>query len=78
MEATKQTNNVNPGGKRKREVEAALTIDAKSVSELAGISLPTLYRLISRGEAPAGFHLGRCHKWLRDDVLQWLKGQSQN
>ncbi|MFO0814520.1 MAG: helix-turn-helix domain-containing protein [Gemmatales bacterium] len=60
-------------GRRKRQAETAMTISVKSVCELAGISVPTLYRLISQGEAPKGFHLGRSHKWLKDDVVSWLK-----
>jgi len=46
-----------------------------SVMDMTGLSRPTIYKLIARGEFPKPIHpLGHCRvaAWLESEVRQWI------
>lgn len=51
-------------------------LDAKSAGTLLGVSVSTVYDLDSRGLMPEAVTLGdgRCRRWLRSELLAWLRG----
>ncbi|TJY38201.1 helix-turn-helix transcriptional regulator [Pontimicrobium aquaticum] len=51
-------------------------IDIKAVSELTGLSVPTLYGYCHRREIP--FHkIGNRSKFFRNEILAWIKSKKQ-
>ena len=49
-----------------------LGLTAERAAELVGISRAHWYALRSADRVPAPIHLGRCVRWLRDEVIEWL------
>jgi prophage regulatory protein len=48
------------------------------LTRVLGISRPTVYRLIQKGEFPAPVKQGRTSSWRRSDVLEYLTGLDNN
>jgi predicted DNA-binding transcriptional regulator AlpA len=47
-----------------------------TLRELAGIlrrSLPSMHRDDAVGRIPSGFRLGRSRRWLRSEILDWMR-----
>jgi excisionase family DNA binding protein len=49
-------------------------LSPKELKEILGISLPTVYRLIETRTLPV-FKVGKSLRFLRDDVLEYLRSQ---
>lgn len=62
-------------------IEAAMLPDAhlriRTVSQITGLSVATLYRLLAKGEFVAPIRRGqRCTRFRAGDVRAWLEAQS--
>jgi prophage regulatory protein len=50
------------------------SLTVAQVAERLGISEATLFRMLSRGEAPPSYRIGgRRRYWRESDVLDWLE-----
>ena len=50
------------------------TLDAEALARILMIDKATLYRHLSSGRiGPLGFRIGRCRRWLEDEIRQWLE-----
>ena len=49
-------------------------LTAVEVGQLARISRATLYRLVGLGKFPAPLKIGKCARWRRSQVLEWIAG----
>ena len=47
-------------------------MNVKDVMQTLGVSRPTLYRLIRKGQFLMPFKIGRRTKWFSADVYEWL------
>lgn len=45
---------------------------APAVARQVGLSLPTIYRLISADEFPRPIHIGRASRWVGAEVDRWI------
>lgn len=52
-------------------------IDRKELAGMLGISVRHLARLVRDGEVPAPRRLGRCVRFLLDDIERWLAETAQ-
>jgi excisionase family DNA binding protein len=52
------------------EVPALLRVE--EVATLLGVSVRTVWRLVSRGELARPVAMGRCRRWFRSDVDDFL------
>lgn len=52
------------------------SLTVAQVAERLGISEATLFRMLSRGEAPPSYRIGgRRRYWRERDVLEWLENE---
>jgi len=49
-----------------------LLLSANQVAELLGVSVRTLWRLLSAGKLPAPVRLGGSVRWRNADIRQWI------
>ena len=48
-------------------------LNARQVTEMTGISLATLYRLVAKGQFPKGITLGvKSRRWRRSQVWEYV------
>ncbi len=53
--------------------ELAKMLSVKQVSEIVGLSVPTIYRMVNDGRFPPGHLIAeRSRRWRSDDVAEWL------
>ncbi|MGF7538630.1 AlpA family transcriptional regulator [Providencia rettgeri] len=50
-------------------------VDMKFITRLTGLTDKWFYKLIQDGEFPKPIKLGRCSRWLRSEVEQWLQSR---
>lgn len=50
-------------------------VDMKFITRLTGLTDKWFYKLIQDGEFPKPIKLGRCSRWLRSEVEQWLQNR---
>jgi predicted DNA-binding transcriptional regulator AlpA len=48
------------------------TYTRKGLARCLGRSISTIDTDIARGHLPAGFRIGRCRYWLREEISRWL------
>lgn len=48
-------------------------LNTKELAAKLRCSRPMLYRLMSSGQLPKGFSLGRNRRWLTSEIDSWLK-----
>ncbi|RIK85624.1 MAG: hypothetical protein DCC67_03630 [Planctomycetota bacterium] len=53
-------------------------MNAKDVAQALAISMRTLWRLVSARRFPEPIRLGGSTRWLREDVLKWLREGGTN
>ncbi|MCP4603965.1 MAG: helix-turn-helix domain-containing protein [Proteobacteria bacterium] len=51
-----------------------LILTVKETAALLRVNRNTVYELFQRGELPGGRRVGRCIRFSREAVLQWLRG----
>lgn len=66
---------------RHHSLEAATLPDAllnvRIVGAMAGLSRPSIYRLMSRGEFPQPVRIGRrCTRWPASAVREWIQARA--
>ena len=59
-------------GDTKPNPPAVLTV--AEVAELLRVNRNTVYELFQRNEIPGGRKVGRCIRFSRDTVVQWIQG----
>lgn len=55
-----------------RTVPEPLLISAQELAPLLGISVRTLWRLVSEGKVVSPVHLGGSTRWRMDEVRRWI------
>jgi excisionase family DNA binding protein len=50
-----------------------ITMTLDEISGILGVSKSTIRRMIAIGDFPDAVRMGRCLRWLRSDILEWLK-----
>lgn len=53
-----------------------VSLNPKETAQLVGVSVRTLYRLISEGRFPKPRKVGRSTRWDRLEVLNWWDGRA--
>ena len=48
-------------------------VDANRAAELLAVSPRTVWALVSKGAMPKPIRLGRCVRWLEDEIHAWLR-----
>ena len=51
-------------------------LSTKGLAAKLGCSRPMIYRLMSLGQLPKGFNLGRNRRWLSSEIDSWLRERS--
>lgn len=51
----------------------SLLIDAEECARLAGMSVSSWHKQRSLGRVPKPIRIGRMVRWLRQEILDWLK-----
>lgn len=49
-----------------------ILLDVRAVAALLGVSTAHIRRLTDRGAMPRPVALGRCRRWRRGDVVDWI------
>ena len=63
-----------PGGLMKTtEYGATRLLTAKDVAGILSVSLRHLWRLDAEHRLPKPVRMGKCVRWLADDIEQWLR-----
>ena len=52
---------------------SALLIDAAEAAKLVAVSRSTWFALAASGRTPAAVRLGRCVRYRRQEVLDWIR-----
>ncbi|EMM6941450.1 AlpA family phage regulatory protein [Morganella morganii] len=48
-------------------------VDMKFITQFTGSTDKWFYKLIQEGQFPKPIKLGRCSRWLKSEVEQWLQ-----
>lgn len=56
-----------------QQSEQPLAVGAERAARMADVSRSTWYRLVSAGQAPTGFTLGRRRVWTVSELRAWLE-----
>ena len=52
-------------------------IDATQITELLGVSVRTVERLVDAGKLPPPVYVGRCKRWYEDQIIEAIRSLPQ-
>jgi predicted DNA-binding transcriptional regulator AlpA len=47
-------------------------LKADEAAAMAGVGTRSWWRFVSAGAAPRPVHIGKCTRWRRDDIRNWI------